>query len=49
MASSNLSNTKKFSNRSVWYIDGILTGIATPGQSGLESNVNEELYCCIAT
>ena len=31
-------------NRSIWGIDRTLTGITTPGQSGLESNDNEGVF-----
>ena len=32
---------KRFSNRSIWSIEGILTGTTTLGQSGSGSNDNE--------
>ena len=32
-----------FSNRSIWLIDGTLTGTTTRGQSGPESDNNEEV------
>ena len=31
------------SNRSIWHIDGTLTGSTSPGQSGPCSNSNEEV------
>ena len=38
---------EQFSNRSIWLIDGTLTGTITPGQSGHGSNDNEEvLHTC---
>ena len=36
-------NHSKWLNSSIWPIDGILTDITTPGQSGPGSNGNEEL------
>ena len=39
----NSSNLSKWLNSSVWFIDGTLIGIITPGQSGPESNANEEI------
>ena len=34
----------KWLNSSIWFIDETLTGTATPGQSGPESNDNEEVF-----
>ena len=33
----------RWSNSSIWYMDGTLTFTSTPGQSGLESNGNKEV------
>ena len=38
-----LSNTNKSANRSIWPIDGTLTGTTTLGQSGSGSNGNERV------
>ena len=37
------SNKKYFLSRSIWSIDGTLTGIAIPGQSGHGSDSHEKL------
>ena len=37
-----IPNKKKL-NTSIWSIDGTLTGITSPGQSGPENNGNEEI------
>ena len=42
-AVSNIPNTNNFLNRSIWPIDGTLTGTTTPGQSGPISNANERM------
>ena len=40
MASSIFVEYKKFLNRSIWNVDGILTGTTNPGESGPGSNGN---------